>query len=151
MSNRAAADDSRYIVSGIYNHKCIENPSPDNLSKDYQLSGHPINHVNQLPRMSMKAEAPVTSEIVQQADKHHGLPLLPHPSEDVKDPLRWSRGVKLASLFATSFFNFTANFAGAGLSVATVILEHQFNKTPNQVNSLLTVRLKSLTNDVYLG
>jgi hypothetical protein len=89
--------------------------------------------------MSMKEEAPMTSEIVQQATRHHGLPLIPHPSEDERDPLRWPRGLKLASLFATSFFNFTANFAGAGLSVATVLLEHQFNKTPNQINSLLTV------------
>ncbi|KAK7183732.1 hypothetical protein PSPO01_10068 [Paraphaeosphaeria sporulosa] len=90
--------------------------------------------------MSMKAEAPIRSEMVERADRHHGLPLLPHPSEDERDPLRWPRGLKLASLMATSFFNFTTNFAGAGLSVATVLLEHQFNKTPNQVNSLLTVR-----------
>lgn len=68
------------------------------------------------------------------------LPLIPRPTEDGKDPLRWPRTLKLAALFATAFVNFTANFAGAGLSVATPELQAQFRKTPAQVNSLLTVR-----------
>jgi hypothetical protein len=67
------------------------------------------------------------------------LPLLPCPTEDAKDPLRWPRTLKLAALFATTFVNFTANFAGAGLSVATPELQAQFHKTPGQVNILLTV------------
>lgn len=96
------------------------------------------------PDMSTKEEAPTRTEIIPQADTHHGLPLLPHPSEDERDPLRWSRSLKLGSLIVTSFFNFTANFASAGLSVATVVLEHQFSKTPNQVNSLLTVNAEPL-------
>ena len=67
------------------------------------------------------------------------LPLMPRPTENAKDPLRWPRTLKLAALFATAFVNFTANFAGAGLSVATPELQAQFHKTPAQVNSLLTV------------
>ncbi|KAF2801514.1 MFS transporter [Mytilinidion resinicola] len=72
------------------------------------------------------------------AAKHHGLPLIPHPTDDERDPLRWPRSLKLAALGATAFANFTANFAGAGLSVATPVLQAQFHKTPNQVNGLLT-------------
>ena len=100
--------------------------------------------------MSTKDEAPAKFEITEQAVTHHGLPLLPRPSEDEGDPLRWPRGLKLMSLIATSFFNFTANFAGAGLSVATVLLEHEFRKTPDQVNSLLTVRTERLISADHL-
>ncbi|KAF2496528.1 MFS transporter [Lophium mytilinum] len=78
------------------------------------------------------------TEIRQAAAKHHGLPLLPRPTDDERDPLRWPRSLKLAALIATAFVNFTANFAGAGLSVASPVLQAQFHKTPNQVNSLLT-------------
>lgn len=78
-------------------------------------------------------------EVQNAAARHHGLPLLPHPTEDERDPLRWPRGLKIAALCATAFVNFTANFAGAGFSVATPMLEAQFHKTPNQINSLLTV------------
>lgn len=70
---------------------------------------------------------------------HHGLPLLPRPSNDDRDPLRWTRGLKLAALIATAFVNFTANFAGSGLSVAVPVLEQQFRKDAAQVNALLTV------------
>ncbi|KAJ4310731.1 hypothetical protein N0V94_008305 [Neodidymelliopsis sp. IMI 364377] len=69
---------------------------------------------------------------------HHGLPLLPQPSGDDRDPLRWPRKLKLTALAATAFFNFTANFAGAGLSVATPVLQAQFQKSANQVNAVLT-------------
>jgi hypothetical protein len=83
-----------------------------------------------------------TADVVRKAAaRHYGLPLLPHPTQDERDPLRWPRGLKLAALCATAFVNFTANFAGAGLSVAIPVLEAQFHKTPNQVNSLLTVGL----------
>lgn len=76
------------------------------------------------------------------ATKHHGLPLLPQPTRDPRDPLRTHRGLKLAALGATAFTNFTANFAGAGLSVATPQLQAQFGKSPNEVNWLLTVGIQ---------
>ncbi|KAH7558604.1 hypothetical protein BM1_04741 [Bipolaris maydis] len=41
---------------------------------------------------------------------HHGLPLLPQPSDDYRDPLRRPRKLKLAAFAATAFFNFTGNF-----------------------------------------
>ena len=73
------------------------------------------------------------------AHHHHRLPLLPPPSDDDRDPLRWPRKIKLTAFAATAFFNFTGNFASAGLSVATPVLEGQFRKSPHQVNALLTV------------
>lgn len=73
------------------------------------------------------------------ATKHHGLPILPQPTQDERDPLRWPRALRLAALAATAFVNFAANFAASRLSVATPVLQAQFKKSPNQINSLLTV------------
>jgi hypothetical protein len=70
---------------------------------------------------------------------HHGLGFWPPPSDDENDPLRWPRRAKVLALVAMAFFNFAANFAGAGLSVASVLLEAEFQKTEQQVNALLTV------------
>lgn len=72
---------------------------------------------------------------------HHGLTLIPPPSGDPKDPLRWPRWLKQVALAVTAMVNFTANFAGAGLSVAVILLEMEFRKTAGQVNALLTVRV----------
>ncbi|CAN9173529.1 unnamed protein product [Alternaria alternata] len=81
----------------------------------------------------------ISPENIQQAAaRHHGLPLLPRPTDDERDPLRWSQRLKLIALGATAFVNFTANFAGSGLSVAAPVLEVQFHKTANQVNALMT-------------
>jgi hypothetical protein len=71
--------------------------------------------------------------------QHHGLALVPRPSEDPRDPLRWPRWLKIVALGATAFTNFTSNFAGSGLSVATVLLGKEFDKTDGQINALLTV------------
>ncbi|KAF4549279.1 Hypothetical protein D9617_22g066240 [Elsinoe fawcettii] len=46
--------------------------------------------------------------------------------------------VKVLIAIIVSLTNFTANFSGAGLSVATYNFQMQFQKTPNQVNGLLT-------------
>ncbi|KXJ85341.1 major facilitator superfamily domain-containing protein [Microdochium bolleyi] len=72
------------------------------------------------------------------SDKHHGIALWPTPSSDPRDPLRWRRRVKIAAMLAVSLSNFVANFAGAGFSVATPVLQAQFQKTPSEVNALLT-------------
>lgn len=73
--------------------------------------------------------------------RQHGLPLLPPPTDDERDPLRWPRSVKLAALGATAFYNFTANFAGAGFSVATPVLQQQLQKSPSSINNLMTVSM----------
>ena len=70
---------------------------------------------------------------------HHGLGFWPPPSSDEKDPLRWPRRAKVLALVSMAFFNFAANFAGSGLSVASVLLQEEFHKTEQQVNALLTV------------
>ncbi|KAH7083974.1 MFS transporter [Paraphoma chrysanthemicola] len=71
--------------------------------------------------------------------RQHGLPLLPPPTDDERDPLRWPRSLKLIALGATAFFNFTANFAGAGFSVATPVLEMQLHRSANEINNLMTL------------
>ncbi|KAH7357401.1 putative MFS transporter [Pyrenochaeta sp. MPI-SDFR-AT-0127] len=63
-----------------------------------------------------------TDAVREAAARHHGLPLVPQPTQDEKDPLRWPRTLKLAALAATAFVNFTANFAGAGLSYNFLLL-----------------------------
>ncbi|KPM38686.1 hypothetical protein AK830_g7880 [Neonectria ditissima] len=70
---------------------------------------------------------------------HHHLGLWPPPSSDEKDPLRWPTWVKILALISVAFSNFVANFAGSGLSVATVLLEMQFHKTASEVNALMTL------------
>lgn len=70
--------------------------------------------------------------------RHHGLSLIPRPSQDVNDPLRWPRWVKIIALAVTAMTNFTANFAGAGLSVAAPQLQQDLHKNASQVNNLMT-------------
>lgn len=72
------------------------------------------------------------------SDKHHGIAFWPAPSNDPRDPLRWRRRVKVLALFSVALTNFVANVAGAGFSVATPVLEAQFQKTEVEVNALLT-------------
>lgn len=77
--------------------------------------------------------------IIAASAKHHGIALWPPPSNDPNDPLRWRKWLKIFAIISVSLFNFTANFAGAGFSVATPVLQKQFHKTANEVNTLLTV------------
>ena len=70
---------------------------------------------------------------------HHNIQLLPTPSDDPRDPLRWPQWLKIAGLLSTAIANFTANFAGTGLSVAAQILAMQYHKSANDVNALLSV------------
>jgi len=77
--------------------------------------------------------------ILHSSTKHHGISLWPPPSDNPRDPLRWPRWLKVLALVTTAFCNFTANFSGAGPSVATQLFEMEFKKTASQVNDLLTV------------
>lgn len=102
--------------------------------------------------MSIPSEPPVHIELAvdvlktderhampSSAHHHHSLQLLPPPSADPKDPLRWPQWLKIAALISTAIANFTANFAGTGLSVAAQILAMQYHKSSNDVNALLSV------------
>lgn len=88
--------------------------------------------------------------IVDLSTKHHGIALWPPPSSDPKDPLRWPRKFKILALIAVGLFNFTGNFAGSGFSVATTVLEAQYQKTASQINNLLTVRQRPPTDLLLL-
>lgn len=78
---------------------------------------------------------------IDTSDKHHGIALWPTPSSDPRDPLRWRKRVKIMAVLAVSLSNFVANVAGAGFSVAVPVLIAQFQKSPSEVNGLLTVCL----------
>jgi hypothetical protein len=71
--------------------------------------------------------------------KNHGLELSPTPSDDPKDPLRWSKPLKLAAIAAASLFNFVGNFTCAGPATATQAFQAEFGKSAEQVNDLLSV------------
>ena len=77
--------------------------------------------------------------VLHTSTKHHGLSLWPPPSNDPHDPLCWPRWLKVLALCTTALCNFTANFSGAGPSVATQLFEMQFRKSASEVNNLLTV------------
>lgn len=79
--------------------------------------------------------------VVSRSSKHHGLALWPAPTNDPRDPLRWPRWLKIVAILSTSLFNFSANFAGAGPSVATPLFEQQFERSASDVNGILTVSM----------
>ncbi|KAI1840752.1 hypothetical protein JX266_013026 [Neoarthrinium moseri] len=76
--------------------------------------------------------------IIEHSLKHKGIALIPPPSADPRDPLRWPQHVKLLALVATSLFNFVGTFAASGLSVATPVLEAEFHKSTVDVQPLLS-------------
>ncbi len=77
--------------------------------------------------------------VVGGTKKHHGISLFPVPSDDPRDPLRWSRPLKISALLAAALTNFVANWTGASPSVAIPLFIAEFQKTPNVVNGLLSV------------
>ncbi len=72
--------------------------------------------------------------------QNHGLALLPPPSDDPRDPLRWPKWIKVAALAATALANFTANFAASGLSVAAMDVAAKYDRSAHDVNALMSVR-----------
>ncbi|KAH2302742.1 hypothetical protein LV164_008655 [Aspergillus fumigatus] len=70
--------------------------------------------------------------------RHHGLPLLPNPTQDERDPLRWPVWLKRCAIVTTSMTNFVTNMAGAGLSVAVPELIQEYHKPESAVVQLLT-------------
>lgn len=72
--------------------------------------------------------------------RHHGLQLLPVPTQDARDPLRWPTWLKRSAIISTSVANFISNMACAGLSVAVPGLMGEYRKSESEVIQLLTVR-----------
>ena len=89
--------------------------------------------------------------VLHTSTKHHGLSLWPPPSNDPHDPLCWPRWLKVLALCTTALCNFTANFSGAGPSVATQLFEMQFRKSASEVNNLLTVSWYLFSQDTYIN
>ncbi|KAM6504577.1 hypothetical protein FSOLCH5_015319 [Fusarium solani] len=96
---------------------------------------------NRAPVLHLTEDVPIDAT----SKHHHGLALWPPPSDDPKDPLRWPRWLKIIALVAMAFSNFAANFAGSGLSVASVTLQQEFQKTASEVNTIMTL------NFLFLG
>lgn len=71
---------------------------------------------------------------------HRGLQLIPVPTDDPGDPLRWPSWLKLSVILSTSLVNFVSNMGGAGLSVAVPVLMQQLQRSQAEVTQLLTVR-----------
>ncbi|RHZ45161.1 uncharacterized protein CDV56_103435 [Aspergillus thermomutatus] len=74
-----------------------------------------------------------------------GLQLIPSPTDDPQDPLRWPSWLKLSVILSTSLANFVSNMGGAGLSVAVPLLMQQFQRSQGDVTQLLTL------NFLFLG
>ncbi|GFF57529.1 uncharacterized MFS-type transporter C1271.10c [Aspergillus udagawae] len=70
--------------------------------------------------------------------RHQGLPLLPTPTQDERDPLRWPVWLKRFAIITTSMTNFVTNMAGSGLSVAVPELMQEYHKPESAAVQLLT-------------
>ncbi|OJJ65701.1 hypothetical protein ASPBRDRAFT_139532 [Aspergillus brasiliensis CBS 101740] len=70
--------------------------------------------------------------------RRQGLPLIPNPTQDKRDPLRWPIWLKRCAIITTSMTNFVANMAGSGLSVAVPELIQEYHKPESAVVQLLT-------------
>ncbi|KAJ5605339.1 hypothetical protein N7510_010493 [Penicillium lagena] len=69
---------------------------------------------------------------------HHHLQLIPFPTNDPKDPLRWPFGLKIAAIVVTSLHNFVSNMGGSGISVALPLLMEEFHKSQSEATQVLT-------------
>ncbi|KAL3428645.1 major facilitator superfamily domain-containing protein [Aspergillus tetrazonus] len=70
--------------------------------------------------------------------RRQGLPLLPTPTQDERDPLRWPIWLKRCAIITTSMTNFVTNMAGSGLSVAVPNLMQEYHKPESAAVQLLT-------------
>ncbi|GFG17848.1 hypothetical protein IFM5058_08693 [Aspergillus udagawae] len=70
--------------------------------------------------------------------RRQGLPLLPTPTQDERDPLRWPVWLKRCAIITTSMTNFVTNMAGSGLSVAVPELIQEYHKPESAAVQLLT-------------
>lgn len=66
-------------------------------------------------------------------------PLLPTPTQDDRDPLRWPVWLKRCAIITASLTNFITNMAGSGLSVAVPNLMREYRKSESAAVQLLTV------------
>ncbi|RAQ65988.1 MFS transporter [Aspergillus flavus] len=65
-------------------------------------------------------------------------PLLPTPTQDDRDPLRWPVWLKRCAIITASLTNFITNMAGSGLSVAVPNLMREYRKSESAAVQLLT-------------
>ena len=70
---------------------------------------------------------------------HHHIQLIPTPTNDPKDPLRWPFGLKVAAIVVASLHNFVSNMGGSGISVAIPLLMEEFHKSQSEATQVLTV------------
>ncbi|KAJ5787444.1 hypothetical protein N7457_002434 [Penicillium paradoxum] len=75
----------------------------------------------------------------------HDVPLIPFPTNDRKDPLRWPFALKLAAIVTTSLVNCVSNMGGSGISVAIPLLMQEFHKSQSDATQVLTLNFLFLS------
>ena len=73
-----------------------------------------------------------------------GVVLVPTPSEDPNDPLRWSRLKKLTAFVIVNSFAFMVSFMIGGLSQGFFILSKEFDEPIPKIAGLLTYCILTL-------
>jgi MFS family permease len=68
---------------------------------------------------------------VHRLKKQDDIVLIPQPSDDVNDPLNWSRWKKIGAFSPLIIFAFLGNWVTAGLGVALLILVNDFQVSLN--------------------
>ncbi|KAJ5715367.1 uncharacterized protein N7483_012548 [Penicillium malachiteum] len=76
---------------------------------------------------------------------NHDFALLPFPTNDPKDPLRWPSGLKFVAILVTSSANFVSNIGGAGISVAIPLLMEEYHKSQSGATQVLTLNFLFLS------
>jgi hypothetical protein len=66
-----------------------------------------------------------------QAKTTKDIVLVPQPSDDINDPLNWSRLKKMGAFLPVLVFTFSGNWAIAGLAVALPALMAEFGRGLN--------------------
>ncbi|KAL6241046.1 hypothetical protein RBB50_011949 [Rhinocladiella similis] len=81
---------------------------------------------------------------VHQHPNNPHLVLIPQPSEDPNDPLRWPRWKKMMPLVLVNFFAFMVSYVITGLSTGFVLLREEFNQSTASITNLLSFCILTL-------